>query len=110
MQKVGEIIRDFRVRKNYTQDNMAEELKLSRGSYQNYENGKTEITISRLYEIAKILNVSIVELLGETKPEPDYKDCPNCARLEKVIDNQSNYIKMLEQKCNGNELEKRKAS
>lgn len=46
-----------------SQQNIADELNLTVASYSNIERGVTDITITRLFEIAKILDVKIDYLL-----------------------------------------------
>lgn len=79
--QVGEKIRQVRVVNNLSQDNIASELGISIGAYSNIERGKTDITVSRLFEIAKILKTTILELLSmnttNTKfSEPQIKQNP----------------------------------
>jgi transcriptional regulator with XRE-family HTH domain len=52
-----------------TQEEMAELLKMSRRNYCKLENGEIDITLSRLYKMAEILNVDIIELIGISKPD-----------------------------------------
>jgi transcriptional regulator with XRE-family HTH domain len=61
--KIAERMRRVRVIQDLSQENIASELGISVGAYSNIERGKTEITVSRLYELAKILKVSILEFL-----------------------------------------------
>lgn len=60
---IGERIRIQRVSKSLSQENIANELDLSIGAYSNIERGKTEISVSRLYRIAKILKINPAQLL-----------------------------------------------
>ena len=62
---IGNSIRLARVTKGLSQQNMADELGLTVASYSNIERGITDITVSRLIEISKLLNVSIYQLLDE---------------------------------------------
>jgi transcriptional regulator with XRE-family HTH domain len=57
-------IKAFRETKNYTQEHMAEVLHLSQRAYSSIENGQTQLTVERLYEIAEALKVSIGEIIG----------------------------------------------
>ncbi|MBI2271624.1 MAG: helix-turn-helix transcriptional regulator [Bacteroidetes bacterium] len=68
---IGERIRIQRVSKSLSQENIADELDLSIGAYSNIERGKTEISVSRLYRIAKILKISPAQLLDVN---PDTKN------------------------------------
>lgn len=65
---MGNRIRVLRVSRELSQENMAAELKLSIGAYSNIERGVTDISISRLYRIAEILNANVFDLL-----DPNHK-------------------------------------
>lgn len=56
---LGKFIRQWRLSKNYKQYLLAHKLDMSRAALSNIENGKTDISISRLYEIAMLLDVDI---------------------------------------------------
>ena len=75
--KVGERIRIARVTKGLSQQNIADELGLTVASYSNIERGVTDITITRLFEIATILNVKIEHLLGLTFPVGEIHEAPS---------------------------------
>ncbi|MBI1835803.1 MAG: helix-turn-helix transcriptional regulator [Flavobacteriia bacterium] len=62
-EKLAERIRMARLMKNLSQQNMADELGLTVASYSNIERGVTEITVSRLFEIAKILQLKVSSML-----------------------------------------------
>jgi transcriptional regulator with XRE-family HTH domain len=65
IENVSERIRAERIKKGYTQALMAHELGISEKAYQNIENKINQsITINRINEIAKILNVSWYEFLS----------------------------------------------
>lgn len=92
MKKIGENIKKIRLLKNMGQKEIYGLLDIKQPSYNNYENGKTDISVSRLYQLAKILDVSIFELLGEDKPQADYSQCPNCKNKEIVINNLNDLV------------------
>lgn len=58
-------LRQLRLQKGLSQENIAFELGISQKSYSNIENGKTELKLNIISQLAKIL---------ETSP---YKICPN---------------------------------
>ena len=60
---VGENIRRKRKENNLTQRQLADYLKICESSVSKYEKGTTDIPLSKLSELSKIFNVSIVELL-----------------------------------------------
>lgn len=59
----GEKIRQIRLSKGYSQENLADLLNISTTAYGDIERNKTELTISRANDIAKILEISVVDLL-----------------------------------------------
>jgi XRE family transcriptional regulator, regulator of sulfur utilization len=59
----GEKIRQIRLMKGYSQENLADMLGISTTAYGDIERNKTELTISRATEIAKTLNISVLDLL-----------------------------------------------
>lgn len=59
----GDKIRKIRLDKGFSQENMADMLGISTTAYGDIERNKTELTISRATEIAKVLGVGIVDLL-----------------------------------------------
>ncbi len=59
----GEKIRQIRLIKGFSQENMADMLHISTTAYGDIERNKTELTISRATEIAKVLEVNLVDLL-----------------------------------------------
>ena len=54
---------DFRKRNGLTQKQMADQLNIGQVAYSQIETGKTEITLQRLSQIARILNTDIVTIL-----------------------------------------------
>ena len=66
---IGGNIRKYRELKNFTQEYVADELGISRVQYGSLEQGKNDITITRLYNIAKILGTTIDHILEIEKKE-----------------------------------------
>jgi transcriptional regulator with XRE-family HTH domain len=95
MKKINEQIRHYRVINKLSQESVAEELGIKQQAYALYEKANADISISKLYKLADIYNISIVQLLGEDKQEIDYNDCPNCKRYIKTIDSLQEYIDTL---------------
>jgi len=81
MELVGEKIRIQRLIKNYTQEYMAFMLDISQAAYSNIERDSTAITLTRLYEIAEILEISPLILI----PKPKYGTGINQEYLMKLI-------------------------
>lgn len=64
---------------------MAEKLGIEPASYNRVETGKIVLTLPRLYKIAKILDVSVFDILGDKQKGQDYSQCPNCKIKDTVI-------------------------
>ena len=58
MENLGHKVRKFREIRGYKQKHVADELGMSRTTYGNLENGKTEISDERLQKIAVILDTT----------------------------------------------------
>ncbi len=68
----GEQLRQARLKKGFSQENMADLLHLSTTAYGDIERNKTEITISRLIKICEILEIDPNSFLGNSS-ETYYK-------------------------------------
>lgn len=56
-------IKNMRSEKNYSQDFMAAKLKISLHDYNELESGKAEMTLNKLFLIAEVFNVPILDLI-----------------------------------------------
>ena len=52
---VAEKIRLERLKQNLSQQNMADELGITAAAYSNLERGVSDITVTRLFEVSRIL-------------------------------------------------------
>ncbi len=57
-------IKQLRELKNLTQEHVATQLGLTTRAYSKIESGETQLTINRLNEISKILEIDPMEVLG----------------------------------------------
>lgn len=64
-QKMGEKLRTIRKHQGYTQELIAEKLGISPTAYAKIERGETDISLSRLEEIATAFEVSAEKLISE---------------------------------------------
>lgn len=64
MLKVGNKIKKLRELKNFTQEYMAQNLNLSSNGYGKIERDEVDVTIGRLEEISKILEVDVFQILN----------------------------------------------
>ncbi|WP_420147760.1 helix-turn-helix domain-containing protein [Spirosoma sp.] len=62
---IAEKIRLQRLQRGLSQENMADLLNLSTTAYGDIERGKTDLTLSRLNQIAQVLDVAPVTLLTD---------------------------------------------
>lgn len=62
-----EEIRIQRQKRGISQEAMAFDLNISQPAYSKIERGETELTITRIYEIAEIFKISVFELLPKSK-------------------------------------------
>ena len=67
MEKIIEKIAQYRTRKGYTYENMADELELTTAAYRKIETGETKLSVERLFRISNILETPIDELLDFDK-------------------------------------------
>lgn len=65
---MGEIIKEYRIKRDYTQEELAELLEISSRQLQRIENGESITRISTLKKVINILKISdkdIVKLIKE---------------------------------------------
>ena len=67
------MIRKFRISKGRDQAYMATKLDITRSSYSKIESGATDVNLSRLEQIAFILDVKLIHLLS-FDPEQEMRD------------------------------------
>lgn len=69
---LGSRIRQFRLKRGYTQSQMASKLKMTEANFSSYERNKSVPPSEKLSQIASILNVSTDYLLGHTNIPSGY--------------------------------------
>jgi len=62
--EVGTNIRKIRELKGFSQEFMSQQLELSQRQFSRIENDETEVSLSKLERIGKILEVSLTQILG----------------------------------------------
>lgn len=65
----GEQIRSYRIRLGLTQSQVAEEMDVTPGYISNVENGRTAMSLRFLIYYAKIMGITLDELVGNIEPE-----------------------------------------
>ena len=76
MEKVLNNIKKTRLLRGYSLENMATELDISDSAYRKIENNQTKLSLDRFLQIAKVLDVSVNDLIGE-KSHRDYNQYNN---------------------------------
>jgi len=61
---LGEKLKKARINKNFTQEYLAEMLSVSQKTYSNFENDKSKPGFSQVEEMAKVLDVSVLDFLN----------------------------------------------
>ena len=64
MNNIGENIKKLRELKSFTRESIASNLKMSLSNYSKIERGEIDLTISRIHEIANVLEVDISQILN----------------------------------------------
>ncbi len=62
--EIGEKIRKIRTLKGFSQEYIAEQLKISQVAYSDIENNKTKLSLQRLENLSEIFDVSITDILA----------------------------------------------
>lgn len=64
MKNISEKIKNLRELRNFTQDYMAQQLDMTQAGYSKIEGGVTDISFSKMEEIASVLGVTIEDLIA----------------------------------------------
>ncbi|MPW26148.1 helix-turn-helix domain-containing protein [Alkalibaculum sp. M08DMB] len=78
-------LKELRSQSKYTQEKIAEILKISRVAYTKYESGENMPTPDNLEKLADIFNVSIDYLLGRTNNPHPYHDLNEQVDIEIIV-------------------------
>ena len=62
----GDKIRSFRMIRGFTQEYMADQLRVAQNTYSKYENNGEKLPVETLEKIAKVLGVSVTDLISNT--------------------------------------------
>ncbi len=87
-QLIGDRIKALRTANNFTQEQVAEQIGISRQKYARIESGTNNVTLEVLSQIAKILKVQvgdITKVLDET-PAAEYREGGETASSQKIFE------------------------
>lgn len=91
--ELHEKISQVREAKKISRAEMATALNMSSQSYWNVETGKTELTVSRLNQIAELLGVGVIELLtGEAQKVGDSEEVERLKEKIKELESDKAYL------------------
>jgi len=104
--KIENLIRKItsvRLKKGFSYENMADELSITPAAYRKIETGETKLTVERLFKIAEIFEVSLLELLEIDKELFHQVNTENATGYQQKIEhfyqeNKDVYEKMLQSK------------
>jgi transcriptional regulator with XRE-family HTH domain len=99
MKEAIENIKKFRELKNITREDLADRLEMSLSGYSKLERGEVELTVSKLYRISEILEVSVSQILNfDASQIFNVKDygVANVDIKSQTNNYKDKYIKMLE--------------
>ncbi len=85
MRDIGKNIRDARVRKNMTQDELAEKLYVTRQTVSNYETGKSRPDVEMLTNIAEMLDTELAVLIYGIEQPPQKRRERICLAVSAAI-------------------------
>jgi len=93
---IGKILRKLRHQRGYKQWDVAEKLSISITAYSKFETGATDITLSRLQQIAKIYDLTLAQLLTDGKEEkgPDRGELLKAKQLLEEREKQVNVLQI----------------
>lgn len=83
-QELGENIKRIRQEKNISRKNLADKVGVTEISFGKYERGESSPSLDKILEMAKFLDVSISDLVGDNRDAKDRKIFEY--RLQKAID------------------------
>lgn len=85
---LGSRIKALRTARNFTQEQVADQLGVSRQKYARIENGTNSITLDILAKIAGVLDVSVGDITGvlDKEPEVAFRSGAGDATSEEIFD------------------------
>lgn len=72
--KVGQRIKEWRLIRGYTQKDLANKVGITNQGIYEYEQGRAAVSLEMLDEIAKVLSISIIDLLPESDEDSEVEE------------------------------------
>ncbi|HEX3386545.1 MAG TPA: helix-turn-helix transcriptional regulator [Mucilaginibacter sp.] len=101
MHLISKKLRLLRLERNWTQEDVARRLDISIPAYSKIEGGLTDVNLSRLEELAKVFDLSVIELLASEDQPPATRELETlnnrlADREKEVMDLQQKVIELFE--------------
>lgn len=99
MKTLGEKLRALRQVKNWSQEEMAHQLDLSLPAYSKIERGVSDVSLTRLTQLAKLFNLTVIGLLAYGEKNID-KGCKELLteKDKEIMKLQKRVIELLDKK------------
>jgi len=91
--EIGKKIQLIRKRRGLTQNELSRKIGLTREAIASYETGRTQLMITTLIDIASILHVSVNEILGIERKNPEIIITRRWAKRMIIVENLDESIK-----------------
>lgn len=85
MKSLGKKIRLLRHQKGWSQEDVAKQLDISIPAFSKIETGITDINLSRLEQISKLYEMSVVQLLTFNDAEQEQKSASEIESMQKKL-------------------------
>ena len=87
---IGQSIKKWREFKNIKQETLALELSISKAALSHIENGKTDVTITRIKQIADVLEINLLQLLSTPQQLMNIEN--NTIRQSEKVDDTQHFL------------------
>ena len=91
-QKLGKSIAKVRMAQDMTQEAVAEKLGIGNEAMSRIERGIVEPSITRIFELAEILNCDVQTLLGEATPNLNDKVLELSQKIEQINTQEQGFV------------------
>lgn len=98
MNTLGKKIRLLRHQRGWSQEDVAKRLDISIPAFSKIETGITDVNLSRLDQISKLFDMSIVQLLAINDPEEEKKYNSDLAEATKKLQDRDSDVIELQKK------------
>lgn len=98
MNTLGKKIRLLRHQKGWSQEDVAKQLDISIPAFSKIETGITDVNLSRLDQISRLFDMTVVQLLSETNSEGDQGQAAELKVLKQRLEEREAEVIKLQKK------------